>query len=489
MLFSVTSDIAKRDKADLLAIPFWEKPKSASRLDKKLEAAVKLPIAAKDFLGKEGEQVLLYGEEEKRILLFGLGKEEKVTVEVLRKACAQVAKVSQKKKLKKINVVIPNVVELRGVDLEECLRGICEGILSVNYAWDEKKIAEKPTLLSHVSLIGVIPKVLPLIKNFEDIAEGVYFARDLINGNADIVTPQYLAEATKKLSGKFPSITTTIFDKKRLEKEKMGLILAVGKGALHEPRLIIASYKGQPRSKDHTVLIGKGITFDTGGLNIKPTGSMETMKGDMSGAAAVLGTLTAVAALGLKVNVTAVVAAAENAVDAGSFKPGDVYPSYLGKTVEIGNTDAEGRLVLADALSYAVKNLSPTRMIDLATLTGAVSIALGDEFAGALSNSDDLMKALCESSKASGELLWRLPLHPSYKEQLKSDIADLKNIGSGRAGGTILGGLFLEEFVEDVPWVHLDIGGVAFASKERGYLPKYGVGFGIRLLVDFLSNL
>jgi len=491
MLFSVVADISKRGDGALLALPFWEKPKAAAPLGKKLEALVKLPIVAKDFLGKEEESVLLYSGEEKegRVLLFGLGKEEKVSVEVLRKAFAQVAKQCQKRKIQKINVLLPSVAELRKMTLEESLRGACEGILSVNYAWDEKSIeGDKKTLLTSVSLIGVLPKTLPIIKCFEDVAEAVYFSRDLINGNADIVTPQYLVAAAKGLSLKFPTIETTIFDKKQLEKEKMGLLLAVGRGAIHDPAFIIASYKGHPRAKDHTVLIGKGITFDTGGLNLKPTGSMETMRADMSGAAAVLGAIAAVAALQLKVNVTAVVATAENAIDAQSIKPGDVYRSYSGKTVEIGNTDAEGRLILADAISYTVKNLSPSRMIDLATLTGAVSIALGDDVAGVLSNDDKLVDKLLSSGEKTAELLWRLPLHPAYKEQLKSDIADLKNIGAGRAGGTILGGLFLEEFVDKIPWAHLDIGGTAFASKEREYLPKRGIGFGVRLLVDFLST-
>lgn len=492
MLFSTIADISKRQEAELIALPFWEKPKGATSFGKTLEALVKPPINAKDFTGKEGESALIYAdkEKEKRVLLLGLGKEENVTLDALRKAFAQVVKIAIKKKLKKINVVLPNIVELRNFTAQDCLKAICEGILSANYKWDEKTGEEhKGVLLTHVALIGVNPKMAPIIDETVKVFEGVYLARDLVNGNADLVTPHYLCEIAKKLSKNFPKIETTVFDRKRLEKEKMGLILGVGQGATHEPAFIMASYQGHPKSKDHTIIVGKGITFDTGGLNIKPTGSMETMKGDMAGAAAVLGTIAAVAALGLKINVTAVVATAENAVDANSFKPGDVHKGYAGKTVEIGNTDAEGRLVLADALAYAAKHLKPTRMIDLATLTGAVVIALGEDVAGLVANDDTLANQLLASSETTSENIWRLPLYQPYKENLKSDIADLKNISGGRGAGTIIGALFLEEFVEKVPWAHLDIAGVAFAPKEKQYLPKHGTGFGIRLLIDFLKNL
>lgn len=490
MIFSTIPDINKRNDAEMLVLPFWEKPKMATPFGKKLESFVKPPISAKDFTGKESETALLYSDEnEKRVLLLGLGKEEKVSLESLRKAFSVAVKTALKKKIKRVNVVVPNIAEVRNFTGEECLKAICEGILSANYKWDEKTEEKKNGLLTEVTLIGINQKLAPFVDETVKIFEGVYLARDLINGNADLVTPHYLCDIAKKLGQTFPKIQTTIFDRKRLEKEKMGLILGVGKGAVNEPAMIIASYQGQPKSKDHTVIIGKGITFDTGGLNLKPTGSMETMKCDMSGAACVLGTIAAVASLGLKVNVTAVVAAAENAIDANSFKPGDVHKSYAGKSVEIGNTDAEGRLVLADALTYAVKHLKPSRMIDLATLTGAVSIALGEEIAGLLSNDETLSDQLMEASQLTGENVWKLPLFEGYKENLKSDIADLKNISGGRAAGTIIGALFLEEFVEKVPWAHLDIGGVAFASKERNYLPKNGVGFGVRLLISLLKKL
>ncbi len=263
----------------------------------------------------------------------------------------------------------------------------------------------------------------------------------------------------------------------------MGLFLAVARGAAVEPAFIILQYRGYPASKDHTVLVGKGVTFDTGGLNLKATGSMETMRCDMAGAAAVLSTIGVIASLKLKINVTAVVAAAENAIGSRSYKPGDVYKSYSGVTVEIGNTDAEGRLTLADALAYSLDQLKPTRMIDLATLTGSVVVALGEELSGLFCNDDDLAQQLLEASKKTAEGMWRMPLFAPYKEQIKSDIADIKNTG-GRPAGSITAALFLQKFVADVPWAHLDIAGPAWQQGERVLAKEWR-----RIWSSFLTDL
>lgn len=497
MLFSTIEQISKRKNADLIVVPFWEGHKKGSQVAR--PAAVlttfrdllKPALEAGDFTGKAGETLMVYTADgkESRCLLLGLGKEENLTIEALRRAYSNVAKISQKRAVKSINVVVPTVSELRKLTVEECLSGIAEGILLTNYRWEKlASLDEETVLLKSVCLIGVLPKHSQHLKEREQVAEGVYLARDLINGNADIITPSYLAETARKIAAKFPSVKATIFDQKRIEKEKMGLFLAVARGSPVEPAFIILSYKGHPTSKDHTVLIGKGVTFDTGGLNLKPTGSMETMRDDMSGAAAVLATLASAAALNLPINVTAVVAATENGIDAKSYKPGDVYQGYSGITVEITNTDAEGRLTLADALSYSVKQLKATRIVDIATLTGSVVVALGDNVSGLYCNDDALAGRLQESSVRTGETLWRLPLHAPYLEDLKTEIADLRNSGS-RPAGSIKAALFLQEFVEKTPWAHIDIAGTAFLSKESGYLPKNGVGVGVRLLVDFLQKL
>lgn len=496
MLFSAADQLSKRKEADLIVFPFWQQQKKGHSEAKPaavigpFQELAKSALASGDFKGSAGETLLLYtrGGKERRCLLLGLGKEEELTVEGLRCAYSNVAKECQRKAIKRINLVVPTISELRKVNAEECLKGIAEGILLTNYRWEKlAALDEETVLLKSVCLIGIIPKFLGIVKEREHIAEGVYLARDLINGNADIVTPQFLAETANKIAEKFPAVKANIFDKKWIEKEKMGLLLAVSRGSAVDPAFIVLNYKGAANSKDHTILVGKGVTFDTGGLNLK-TSNMETMRDDMSGAATALATVAIAAALNLEVNLTAVVAATENAIDATSYKPGDVYKGYAGVTVEIGNTDAEGRLTLADALAYSVKELKPTRIIDFATLTGSMVVALGEEMSGLFCNDDNLAKRLLESSQKTSEILWRMPLYDPYKERLKSDIADLKNIG-GRPAGALLAALFLQEFVHKTPWAHIDIAGTAFATKERGYILKNGVGFGVRLMIDFLQNL
>ena len=492
MEFSAVTQFDHAKSTDLLILPFWKGKKHAEKACewKEFDALIQGPVETQDFKGKEGELLFLYhsGKQGQRIALLGLGESEKVTVEKLRRAYSTLSKASQQRKIKSISLAFPMI---SGFLKDDLTRGIVEGLLLSNYAFTRYKSyskEEQPVLLQNVQFIGAEKETLNLAKKYATIAESVYFARDLVNGNADEITPQYLSQVAESFAKKLPRVKTTIFNKKRLEKEKMGLILAVNRGSDREPALIIVEYRGNPKSKEHTVLVGKGVTYDTGGLNLKPTGSMETMKCDMGGAAAVLGTLQAVAALGLKVNVTAVVPTTENGIDASSYKPGDVYTSYAGKTVEIGNTDAEGRLILADALAYAVKHLQPTRIIDLATLTGAIDVALGAEATGLMSNNDALADALIRSGSETYERLWRMPIYEEYREQLKSDIADIRNIG-GRSGGAITAAIFLQEFVDKKPWAHLDIASTAYLSESRRYNPKHATGVGVRTLVDFFENL
>ena len=247
----------------------------------------------------------------------------------------------------------------------------------------------------------------------------------------------------------------------------MDLLLAVGNGSSCDPALIQLEYRGDPKSKDLTLIVGKGVTFDTGGLNLKPTGHIEDMRGDMGGAAAALGIVKAAAAIKLKKNFVVVIPSTENAIGSKAFKPGDTYRSYLGKTVEIGNTDAEGRLILADALAYGQKKFSPNRILDMATLTGAIVIALGTERSGLFCNNDKFAKLCEKAGEQSGEKVWRMPIDSDYKELFKSNIADIKNCG-GRAGGSITAALFLKEFIlKDTPWIHLDIAATAFLDHPR----------------------
>lgn len=467
MKFAFVASVEERE-GDLLILPFWEGPKAAA------ECAYELSAVLRDFEGKGGETALCYQGKE-RLLLLGLGKQEKATVEALRRAYAAAAKVAQAKKVRKIDVLFPKCKQK-----EEFLRGIAEGLLLTNYLFSYKQ--EKGSLIEKTTWIGVEGR--GFVDRLKRVAEGVYFVRDWVNENADAKTPRDLVEMVRK----FPSeVKVKVFDKKWLEKEKMGLILAVSRGSAHEPYLVQASYHGNAKSKEHIVLVGKGVTYDTGGLCLKTPDGIVVQKADMAGAATALGVVRTAAELGLKVNVTAVAPLAENCIDGKSYKPGDVYRSYAGKTVEVTNTDAEGRLVLADAIAYAVKHLKPSCLIDLATLTGACIVGLGEDFSGLFSNDDDLAEDLLASSEATDELIWRMPVHADYLEEYKSEIADIVN-SAGRNGGAIKAALFLQEFVGEVSWAHLDIAGPAFISKPKHYFPMKGTGHGLRLLIDFLER-
>lgn len=477
----------KRVSADVLVIPCWKK-KEGVDVPKEFSSFVQEPIDAKDFKGDLEEILFLYpkGQKEKRFLLLGLGKPESFSTESARKAYAAVVKACYRKKITSLNVLLPQIKE---ISREELIRGSVEGLLLGNYDFLELKHdtikGNPPVLVEKIHLIGLSGKEKKIVEKAEKIVSCVITARNLVNRNADDVTPQTLAHFAKHLH---PKVKTTVFDKKRIEKEKMGLLLAVNRGGSQDPTFIISSYKGLPGKKEHIVLVGKGITYDTGGLNLKASG-METMKGDMAGGAAVLGCVQAAALLGLKKNITAIVPSTENAIGSKAFKPGDVYRAYSGKTVEITNTDAEGRLVLADGLSYAMKHLEPTCLIDVGTLTGGIVVALGEEIAGLFTNRKKMGELLEKASKASGEMLWSMPLHLDYKKLLKSDVADLKN-SAGRQAHPIQAALFLQDFVgTEMPWTHLDIAGPAFLSKACGYHPIYGTGFGIRLLIEFLEHL
>lgn len=454
-------------------LPFWEGPKAAAEY-----GSLNIEGPLKDFKGKNGETALCYHHEQ-RILLIGLGAQDKASVEALRKAYSAVVKAAQGKKIKRIEVLFPKCKQK-----DDFLWGIGEGLFLTNYSFTYKHdcLKDDPiVLLEKVTFVGV--EKSDFVDKVKTIVDGVNFVRDLINSNADDKTEKLL-KAAKKLH---PKVKATIFDKKRLEAEKMGLILAVNRASSLDPFLIQVTYKGDPKSEEHVVLVGKGITYDTGGLSLKPTDGMLEMKCDMSGAATVLGAVKTAAELGLKVNVTALMAVTENCIGSKSYKLGDVYRSYSGKTIEINNTDAEGRLVLADAISYAVQNLEPSCIIDLATLTGACVVALGEEISGLFSNDDGLAEDLLESSERTDELIWRMPVHNDYKEAFKSEIADMVNSG-GREAGAIKAAIFLQEFAGAVPWAHLDIAGPAYLTKPKYYNPMKGTGHGLRLLVDFLQR-
>ena len=468
------SPLSQRKSADVMLLPcFQEKGKAVLAAgDAKMKSAAKPALA--DFKAGVGECALVYGShKEKRLMLVGLGPEKGCRAKQVRRAFGEAGRKILSLKLKSANIFV--------VFEEEAA---VEGLALSSYAFDALKSKKTSVVLSSIGVIGAENE--KGIRDRVRLAQAVHFSRDLVNGNADDVTPQYLASVAKEL-GKHSKVTTEVFDKKRIEKEKMGLLLAVNQGSHREPHLLIVSYKGAEKSKDHTIVVGKGVTYDTGGLNLKPTGSMEEMKVDMGGAAAALGVIKAATLLNLKVNVTAVVPTTENAIGPHSYKPGDVYTAYSGKTVEIFNTDAEGRLILADALAYACKNLKPTRIIDFATLTGAIVICLGQERSGLFSNNDALSKNLEDAGEKTGDKVWRLPTDSEYLELLKSDVADIKNCAK-REAGSITAAKFLEEFVGKTPWAHVDIAGTCYLNGPRRYHSTKASGAGVRLLTQCLID-
>ncbi len=475
-----------REEADLVVIPFWDDLTAAVTEHPFTEELAPL-LQAGDFKAKQGEVSCVYTRgKEKRVLALGLGKAEKVTCETLRRAFASAMRFAHGKKVKRLAVLVPHT---RLVS-EETVSSVAEGLVLTNYAFTKLKgeasQKESPTVLvEHLSLIGV--KCPEVVEKIQVVAKGIYLVRDWINGNADDITPKMLAELARSLASSTPGLKAHILEKKDLEREKMGLILAVNRASNLDPYLIELSYQGDPSSQDKIALVGKGVTYDTGGLSLKPTDNMLTMKCDMSGGATVLGTVYLAALLKLKVNVTAVVPATENSIGSKSYKLGDVYRSHSGKTVEINNTDAEGRLVLADALSYAIQTLKPTAVVDVATLTGSIIMALGEEMAGLFANDEGLAQDLMGASEKTGEQLWRMPLNPDYKDSLRADFGDLLNTG-GRDAGAMKAGLFLQEFVGTTAWAHIDLAGPAYVSRPKHYWPTKATGYGVRLLLEFLER-
>ena len=486
----------QRNVADALILPFYRtgrsKPAAAHSI-KTFSKCSEEPIKLGDFDGKMGEVFLTYPknqQKEKRILLLGLGDQKKISTESLRRTYAKLAQYCHHHKIKKINLVVP---ELAKVVQEDLIQGVSEGLFLSNYIFEHLKscASEKTVLISQCGFIGLDAKEHKLIQKWKSLSEGVNLARDLVNDNADNINAEALSKAAQKLSKQFTKIKTVVLDKKKLEKEKLKLILTVNRGAHIDPALIVLNYQGGAKGEKPTAIVGKGISYDSGGIQLKPrAGGIRHMKCDMSGAAAVLGILYAAAKLDLPLNIVGLIPACENSIGPESYKPGDVYESYLGKTVEIISTDAEGRLILADALAYAKDNFNPRRMIDLATLTGGVIAAIGDRFTGVLSNDPILVGQLEAASEKSGENVWELPLHEDYKEALKSNIADLRN-SAGAPGypSAIVAGLFLQEFVQSTSWAHLDIAGAAYLSKPRHYHQTKATGVGVRLVIAFLEDL
>lgn len=426
---------------------------------------------------------------DRRILFVGLGSlEDDSFIDDTRASFAKAMKFLKKERnVRSVSLCMPKDSRNKNALFQAVFEGVGFGL----YAF--RKYMTKNTLSSTEDLfeeIYYITDDIPVASEIEArssiVLSAITSVRDLVNMNACEATPQALAAASLELT-KIPGIEVSCYDSTWIRNQKMGLVQAVGQGAANTPMFVVIDWKGA--TSDRTVFIGKGVTYDTGGLNIKPTGSMETMRADMAGAAALIGLMNAVGHLKLPIWITAVLPLVENAVDANSMRPGDVYVSRKGTTVEIGNTDAEGRLILADAMDYAVTDLNPARIIDVATLTGASEVALGTQISALFSNNNLIAEAIERASIVSGEPIHRLPLYKKYFSLLKSDFADMKNVTGTRVGGAINAALFLEHFIGKTAWAHLDIAGPSYLKDGKGIYGPGATSIPMRTLLAYCDEL
>ena len=455
-------------------------------IDEKLHGAIAHVLKRKEFEGEYGQNRLISTLDKipaKNILLLGLGKKEDASLEMLRKAAGASAKIVRDYCGVTDYATALHQLEVPGTTLESRSQAVAEGSWLGAYQYLKYRTVERQKIksIAKVTLLGGVESA---VHKGVIIAECACLVRDLANEPASNRHPKELADVAKEQEKL--GVKVAVHDKKSIEQLGLTALLAVSRGSVHEPRFVIMEYNGGGKK---VAIVGKGITFDSGGLDIKTDEGMLTMKHDMCGAATVIATVRAAALLKLKVNLIGVFASTENMPGMDAYKPGDIIRTYSGKTIEVANTDAEGRVVLSDALAYTEKNFKPEMMVDLATLTGACVVALGGVCAGVMGTNQDLISKLLESGTATGERLWQLPFFREYHEQIKSEFADVRNLGIiRREAGAITAGAFLAAFVEKTPWAHLDIAGTSWSECDIDYTKKGGTGFGVRLLVHFLER-
>ncbi len=468
-------------------------PQLLAQLDEHLGKLVTTAQRNNEFRGRHAETLLLHGPDTRgpgRILLVGIGKASDASVDKLRQAASSAVVVLKQKKISKAALSLSDL-PIQKTTAEQQAQAIVEGILLANYQYQRYQSPTPDTAkpLEQIVLLAANAKSLPLLQRgaarAEAICAGVHLARDLVNAPGNLKSPEFLAMQAVAMAEK-NGIKAHLLDQVRLQQLGCGALLGVAQGSTRPPYLIVLEYAGDPKGSAPLALVGKGVTFDTGGISLKPADKMDEMKMDMGGAATVIGTMLTAARLELPINLIAVVPAVENMPSGNAIRPGDILTSLSGKTIEVLNTDAEGRLILADALTY-VARYKPRVVIDLATLTGACIIALGNQAAAVLGNDDKLIDKLLKAGQRSGERLWQLPLWEEYASQIKSDFADVKNTG-GRPAGTITAAAFLQKFADQYNWAHLDIAGMAWEDKGRAGIPRGGSGFGVRLLIDYLQH-
>jgi leucyl aminopeptidase len=496
MRIVVKSERIEDIKADAVAIGLFEKEgfERHKGLDKAANGLISGLIKRGEFKGKADEMLFLISPADlkaKRILLLGLGEKEKFTIDKLRQTSAKAGQEMRNKGIKNFAMNIPSPTPLpQGEGAKRVGRAIAEGLLLGLYQFNEYKTEKKNNKKVDEAVIVLDKKADERdIKNGVEIgrilAEAASLTRDLVNRPSNDKTPIMLADEAKRMAKRF-GLSCRVLDEKEIKRLKMGGLIGVSKGSKEPPCFIILEHNKNKRNLDTIVIVGKAITFDSGGISIKPSENMEKMKYDMSGGGAVMGAMMAAAGLKIPLHIVGLIPATENLPSGTAQKPGDIVRMMDGKTVEIISTDAEGRMILGDALIYA-KKYKPKAVIDLATLTGACVIALGNEAIGMMGTDDMLKEKIRKAGELSYERVWELPLWDEYGELIKSDIADLKNVG-GRPAGTITAGYFLSRFIEHCPWAHLDIAGTAWEEKGRPYKPKGASGVGVRLLSELFLN-
>jgi leucyl aminopeptidase len=475
----------------VVAVPRGVRPETGflQRLDDALSGAVSRVLGGGDLAGKAGEDVVLYGSEAgpERVALVAVGEAGAYDAEQVRRFVARGVRIAERLHVDMVSCWLEGFGAVQGAELGQAA---AEGAALAAWRFTELKTPPEDTPQVAVGEAtffsdGDVEAVESGVARGAVIAAAENFARTLQARPGNLATPSHLAAEAERVAAE-NGLAVTVFDEARMAKEGMNAILAVSRGSEEEARLIILEHRGGAKGEAPLVLVGKGVTFDAGGISIKPAASMEEMKFDMSAGAAVIASMQAFAQLGVKANVVGIVPSSENLPSGTALKPGDVIRTLAGKTVEVVNTDAEGRLLLADALAWGAR-LEPAAMVDCATLTGAVVIGLGHHAAAVLGTDDALVEELRAAGARSGERCWPLPLWDEYREQLDSETADLMNVG-GRPAGTITAACFLREFVGDVPWAHLDVAGTAWGDGKVPYRRKGGYGFPTRLLVQWVLS-
>jgi leucyl aminopeptidase len=497
MQVTVQVEQAETASAEVLVLTHCEgealAKQGASPLDRALGGALSKLVQSKEFEGKANE-VLLYHTQDKvpakRLVLVGLGKKNEVTLETIRQAMGSAAKRVRQAKVGSFAVVLPTVnpgkmswIEVAQAMVEGAILGSYQFTAYRSEVASGQDVTEMKILAQQKDQLR---QVTEGIRRGIATAEATVFVRDLCNHPSNVLTPTRVADEAKTIA-KTEGIAIKILEQKEMEQLGMGALLGVSRGSQEPPKFIILEYNGTKKKDERpVVLVGKTITFDTGGISLKPAENMEHMKADMTGGAEVLASIRAAARLKLPLRLISILPVAENMPGGRAMKPGDIVTTLSGKTVEVQNTDAEGRLILADGLAYAMR-YNPAALIDIATLTGACVVALGQFAIGMFGTDQSLKEQVRKSGQKAGERVWEMPLWEEYFEQLKSDVADMRNIG-GRGGGMITAALFLSKFVGDCPWVHLDIASTDWSERERAYIPKGPTGIGTRLLLQYLID-